>query len=55
MNNNVYILTQVTLNTTHKRRRRGYDSGMTLKLRRSVCVGYLHICAKFNDSLVNRF
>ena len=31
----------------------GYNGGMTLKLSRCVRIMYLHMCAKFQVSMVN--
>ena len=52
-NNKVYIFVSMTLNTTHVRGNGGYNGGMTLKLSRCVRIMYLHMCAKFQVSMVN--
>ena len=53
VNSNVYIFVSMTLNTTHVRGNGGYNGGMTLKLSRCVRIMYLHMCAKFQVSMVN--
>ena len=53
VNSNVYIIGTMTLNITHVRGKEGYKRWMTLKLSRCVRVRYLHMCAKFQVSMVN--
>ena len=53
VNSNVYIIGTMTLNITHMRGKGGYNGWMTLKLSRCVRVRYLHMCAKFQVSMVN--
>ena len=53
VNSNVYIIGTMTLNIKHVRGKEGYNWWMTLKLSRCVRVRYLHMCAKFQVSMVN--
>ena len=53
VNNKVYIIGSMTLNTTLVRGKGGYIGGMTLKLGWCVRVRSLHMCAKFQVSTVN--
>ena len=46
VNSITYIFVSMTLNTTHMRRKGGYNRGITLNFSRGVRVRFLHMCAK---------